>query len=62
MPLWKILSLYLNQVTCPLSLPLLNIYQSVTKPQIVYICMTFFSKFHFMNYLSANLIHVVAWL
>ena len=61
------LSLHLNPVPCPLSLPIVNISncQSVLNTchyttNCLYLYDSYISKFEFMNYIFANL--VVAWL
>ena len=60
------LEIYIFQVSCPLSLPLLNIpnCQSVLKFLSLLNCLylhdSYISKFEFKNYLFANML--VAWL
>ena len=63
----KYLEIYIFQVSCPLSLPLLNIpnCQSVLNflslyCKLLYLHDSYISKLEFMNYLLANLL--VAWL
>ena len=63
------LEIYFLQVSCPLSLPLLNIpncqsvlefLECLSTANCLYLHDSYISKFEFMNYLFANLL--VAWL